>query len=96
MKKYELELDANTRVVLADSLNWIVQTRKQNKKTGEWHWDINSTRYYPNLQFLALGLLRHRIKSKVLDANSLLEAIKSAERSVVEEVQRLIKDYSSK
>lgn len=66
------------RIIRYDDLNWAVQKRRFNKKSGEDEWGRNN-RYYPTLRMAALCLLEW--VPTVDDAETLRDLVNAVDRA---------------
>ncbi len=83
-----IDLNENTRLII-DAFNWILQTKTASKETGELDWSSNTNLFYPDLEWFAQGLLKHNIKTNVIDGVEVIEAIQEAKREVKEAVEMI-------
>lgn len=85
-----IQLNDETRLII-DSFNWTLQTGILNSETGEVNWDNNTSRFFPDLEWFAQGLLRYNIQTNVINGMEVIEAIQQAKREVKEAVKMISK-----
>lgn len=78
------------RIIRYDELNYTVQKKRLNKKSGEVEWGRNN-RYYPTLKMAALALLEWvHVGDDAETLRDLVKAVDKARAAIVKAVENVV------